>query len=243
MMQTSGATVDGGARGSTLSRVKERARELVHGAVRPLVVALARAHVGANFVSATGLCLSLIAALAYFEGGFRLGSSILLVAGLCDLLDGEIARERHAVSTFGAFLDSTLDRIAEGAVLLGIAGFYVANLVELAQNPARVVAELSRGLEPRTWAVVALTAMMAAIGSYLVSYTRARAEGLGLECRVGWFERPERMVLLIAAGFFGVGPVMPGALLLLAALSFITTVQRIRHVRSITRSRAPQPEA
>jgi CDP-diacylglycerol--glycerol-3-phosphate 3-phosphatidyltransferase len=83
--------------------------------------------------------------------------------------------------------------------------------------------------------VVALTAVLAIIGSFLVSYTRARAEGLGLECKVGWFERPERTVLLIVAGLFGVGPVMPGALLLLVLLSFATAAQRVAHVWKITR--------
>jgi len=77
------------------------------------------------------------------------------------------------------------------------------------------------------------------LGSFLVSYTRARAEGLGLECKVGWFERPERIVLLIVAGLFGLSPVMPGALLLLALLSFVTAIQRILHVRRITRVREP----
>jgi CDP-diacylglycerol--glycerol-3-phosphate 3-phosphatidyltransferase len=69
----------------------------------------------------------------------------------------------------------------------------------------------------------------------LVSYSRARAEGLGLECKVGWFERPHRMVLLIVAGAFGVGPWMSGALLLLVVLSFVTAGQRVAHVWKITR--------
>ena len=83
--------------------------------------------------------------------------------------------------------------------------------------------------------MVALTAMLAMIGSLMVSYTRARAEGLGLECKVGWFERPERLILVILAGAFGVGPAMPGALLLLAGLSFATAAQRVLHVWKITR--------
>ena len=94
---------------------------------------------------------------------------------------------------------------------------------------------LERGLEPRTWAVVTLTAVLALVASFLVSYTRARAEALGLECRVGWFERPERMVVLIVAAAFGVGPVMPGALLLLTVLSFATAIQRVVYVWESTR--------
>ena len=124
-------------------------------------------------------------------------------------------------------------------VLAGIAGFYLSHLLELTQDPARVLAELSRGLEPRTWAILSLTALLALIGSFLVSYTRARAEGLGLECRVGWFERPERMVLLIVAGLFGLGPVMPGALLVLTVLSFMTAAQRVVHVYRVTRGSGP----
>jgi len=77
--------------------------------------------------------------------------------------------------------------------------------------------------------------MLGMVGSLMVSYARARAEGLGLECKVGWFERPERTVLLIVAGLFGVGPVMPGALILLALFSFVTAMQRVTHVWKITR--------
>ena len=97
------------------------------------------------------------------------------------------------------------------------------------------MAEITRGLEPRTWAVVSLTAVLAMLGSFMVSYTRARAEGLGLECRVGWFERPERMVLIIVAGAFGIGRVMSAALILLALLSFATAIQRVVYIWKNTR--------
>ena len=91
------------------------------------------------------------------------------------------------------------------------------------------------GLYPVTWAVVAATAALALVGSFMVSYTRARAEGLGLECRVGWFERPERMVLLIVAGALQVFWAMSGALLLLTLLSFFTAAQRVAYVWKHTR--------
>ena len=141
------------------------------------------------------------------------------------------------MSTFGAFLDSTLDRFAEGIVLMGLAGFYLFHLVELVHDPRRVFEDLGRGLEPSTWARVSLLAMLAMIGSFLVSYTRARAEGLGIECRVGWFERPERLLLIMIAGAFGVGRVMSGALLVLAVLSFTTAGQRVVHVWKVTHRR------
>ena len=75
----------------------------------------------------------------------------------------------------------------------------------------------------------------------MVSYTRARAEGLGLDCRVGWFERPERMVLLIVAGLFGIGPVMPWALLILTVMAFVTVAQRMSHVHKNTRGAGLDP--
>ena len=243
MTQTPGAAMEGGTERSGAARVKDRVRDIAHAAVHPVVRTLAGVGVTANMVSGFGLFLSLLAALAFFEGGFRLGSALLIASGLCDILDGELARETRSVAPFGAFIDSTLDRVAEGFVIIGIAGFYVVNLVDLASNPNRLLNELSRGLEPRTWAVVALTALVALLGSFLVSYTRARAEGLGLECKVGWFERPERLVLLIVAGLFGVGPFMPGALLVLAVMSFVTAGQRIRHVHRITRARPPGAES
>lgn len=229
------AAAEGPESRGRLGRAKERARQLAHGAFGPIVALLARAGVRPDHVTIAGCVLSFVAALAFFEGGFRLGAALVALSGLCDILDGQLARLGPSTSRFGAFLDSTLDRLSEGIVLAGIAGFYIVNLVDLAKNPVRVLDELSRGQEPRTWAVVALVAMLGVVGSFLVSYTRARAEGLGLECRVGWFERPERIVLLIVAGAFGVGPVMPGALLLLTGLSFATAVRRVTHVWKITR--------
>jgi len=221
--------------GAALGRFKSALRRAAHRAVAPVVGGLAAIGVRPDHVTVLGLVMSAGAGLAFFEGAFRWGAVYAAVAGICDVLDGELARRRDEFSKFGAFLDSTLDRLSEGLILLGIAGFYVVHLVELSFDPSLVMAEVSRGLEPRTWAVVALTAMLALVMSLLVSYTRARAEGLGLECRVGWFERPERLALLIVAGAFGVSRVMPAALLLLVALSAVTVAQRIRHVWEITR--------
>ncbi len=215
--------------------VKQRLARLAAAALDPLVSGLVRVGVRADHLTALGLVLSLGAGLAFFEGWFRRGAVLAALAGLCDLLDGQVARRGAVGSRFGAFLDSTLDRLGEGLVLAGLAGFYVVNLVELSLDPALVVEQVSRGLEPRTWAAVAMTAVVALVGSFMVSYTRARAEGLGLACRVGWFERPERLALVIVAGLFGVGPAMPGALLLLAILSFATAAQRVVHVWKITR--------
>jgi len=220
-----------------LARVKESGKRLAYAALTPLVALLARLGVGPNALTTIGCAFSVGAGIAFFEGAFRLGAALLLVSGICDMLDGQVARSQSKVSRFGAFLDSTLDRFAEAFVLIGIAGFYLVNLVDLVHDPARVMSEVSRGLEPRTWAVLSLTAMMALVGSFMVSYTRARAEGLGLDGKVGWFERPERLLLVMFAGAFGVGPVMPGALLVLTVFSFGTAAQRVAHVWKQTRSR------
>jgi phosphatidylinositol phosphate synthase len=228
-----------GARGRT--KMKERLRRIARGAFEPVARRMHDAGVQADHVTWLGFWLSVAAGLAFFEGLFRVGAGIALLSGLCDILDGQLARVRGTTSRFGAFLDSTLDRLSDAVLLLGIAGFYIANLVQLTTDPVRVVEELDRGLEPRTWALVALMAILALIGSLMVSYTRARAEGLGVECRVGWFERPERLVLLIFAGFFGIGPVMPWALLILTVLSFTTMAQRMSHVHKNTRGAGLDP--
>lgn len=235
-MTAPGTATAGTPEGGRTTALKERARWIAHAAIGPLVRGLVRLGVTADVLTISGCLLSIAAGLAFFEGGFRLGAALLAGSGFCDLLDGEIARAGGRVTRFGAFLDSTLDRLGESLALAGIAGFYLMHLLQMSYQPTLVMEELARGLEPRTWAVVSLTAVLALIGSFMVSYTRARAEGLGLDCRVGWFERPERMVLLIVAAAFGVGPVMPAALLLLALLSFATAAQRVAHVWKHTRA-------
>ena len=217
------------------ARFKERLARFAHTLLGPVAGGLAGLGIRADHLSALGLVLSVGAGLAFFEGWFRWGALLMAFSGLCDVLDGQLARRAGTVSRFGAFLDSTLDRLSEGLVLIGLAGFYISNLVELSLDPLLVAQQVARGLEPRTWAAVALTAVVALLASFMVSYTRARAEGLGVQCKVGWFERPERLALLIVAGLFGVGPVMPGALIVLAVLSFATAAQRAAHVWLNTR--------
>ncbi len=214
---------------------KEALKRFAHATLDPVVRTMARVGLRPDHLTWFGLAASLLAGLAFSVGRFRTGASLACLAGLCDILDGQIARTTQTVSRFGAFLDSTLDRIAEAAMLLGIAGYFVIQLVDMSMNPERVAANLSHGLEPITYAIIGFVAALALVGSFMVSYTRARAEGLGIECRVGWFERPERLILLIVAGFAGLGPVLPAVLLLLVALSFATAFQRMAHVWKHTR--------
>ena len=214
---------------------KRRLQDLVRGALDPAVNLLERTHARPDQVTILGTLLSVAAGIAFFQGHARIAATLLLGSGLCDILDGQLARRLGPESRFGAFLDSTLDRLGEAAVLAGIAGFYLRNLLALVYRSDDAIRQMEAGLEPDTWAIMAFVAVLALTGSLLVSYTRARAEGLGLECKVGWFERPERLALLIVAGYVQQFRVMSAALLVLAALSFWTAAQRVRHVWKITR--------
>jgi CDP-diacylglycerol---glycerol-3-phosphate 3-phosphatidyltransferase len=219
----------------TMAGYKARVKALANGALEPVVAGMAGIGLRPNHLTVLGFTLSLGAGYAFALGRFRTGAVIATVSGLFDILDGQLARRTNTITRFGAFFDSTLDRMADAALLLGFAGFYMIGLLDMAENPQRVLANLQRGLEPITWAVLAVLAMLAVVGSFMVSYTRARAEGLGLDCKVGWFERPERIVLIILMGLAGVGPVIPAGLLILTGLSFATAFQRMAHVWKITR--------
>ncbi|MFN8586937.1 MAG: CDP-alcohol phosphatidyltransferase family protein [Candidatus Eisenbacteria bacterium] len=221
---------------------KDVLRDGAHAVLDPLVSGIAALGLRPNHLTVLGLVFSVGAGLAFAMGRFRTGAFITCLSGLCDILDGQLARKTNTITRFGAFFDSALDRFADAALLLGFAWFYMSNLVDMAVNPQRVLLNLQRGLEPITWAVIAMLAMLAVVGSFLVSYTRARAEGLGIDCKVGWFERPERIVLVILMGFAGLGPVIPAGLLVLVILSFWTALQRMTHVYRRTSQRDPDPD-
>jgi CDP-diacylglycerol--glycerol-3-phosphate 3-phosphatidyltransferase len=221
---------------------KDRVKALAHGVLDPVVTGMAAIGLRPNHLTVLGFVLSLGAAYAFAIGRFRTGATITLVAGLFDILDGQLARRTNTITRFGAFFDSALDRLADAAILLGIAGYFALQLVDMTTNPQRVFANYQRGLEPITYGVLVLLAVLAMVGGFMVSYTRARAEGLGLECKVGWFERPERMVLVILMGFAGLGPVIPAGLLVLATLSFVTAFQRMAHVWKLTREAGPESD-
>jgi len=179
----------------------------------PLARALANLGVSADHLTWTGLVASTLAGFLVAGGHFRPAALALLLGSLCDVLDGSVARATGKTSPFGAFLDSTVDRVAEMAFFAGV-------MVRFAHTDAGI-------LYP-------LLAFLAAAGSFMVSYTRARAEGLGISCSVGLMERPERMVLLLVATVVGqVG--LRVALWVLTPLVVWTTVQRVMHVHAETR--------
>jgi len=224
-------TPDGG-----VGEYKVALKRVAHQLLDPVVRGMLAIGLQADHLTVLGFALSLAAGVAFAIGKFRVAATIATFAGICDILDGQLARLGGRVTRFGAFLDSTLDRIAEAALFVGIAWYYMAQLVDMTLNPGRVMANLEHNLYPITFAFIALFAILGLVGSFMVSYTRARAEGLGLECKVGWFERPERLVVLIVAGFFGLGPVIPGMLIVLVVFSFATAIQRMVHVWKTTRS-------
>ncbi len=185
-------------------------------AVNPLVDRLIRAGIRPNTITTIGTGLVLVSALAYALGHIRLGGALLLLSGVADTLDGQVARGGAMVTKFGAFYDSTLDRVGDGATFIGI-GAFLLTAPDVAYRIPAVIA-----------------CMVAILSSLLVSYARARAEGLGLDCKVGIAQRAERILGLgVASLIVGAGPralVLEGLVALLAAASIITVIQRFAYV-------------
>lgn len=186
-------------------RVQRYARHLAEMVVRPL----AALGMTPNMATLLGLVLNAVTATVLATGHLRIGGALLLFAGLFDMVDGALARVRNQRTTFGAFFDSTLDRYSEGLVLLGVILFALT----LPATPQR------------TW-IVAL-AYVSALSSLMVSYARARAEGLGLDGKTGLMARPERVLLLAAGLIIGGAGLLVWTLALLALTSTVTAVQRI----------------
>ena len=162
-----------------------------------------------NAISMTGLILNLLAAVLVTQDLFVLAGLSFVVGSVMDTLDGRYSRMSGKGSPFGAFLDSTLDRMEEGVVLAAVASHFAQ--------------------EGDSLAVAAV--VIAVLGSLMVSYTRARAEALGVECKVGLATRPVRVVIIsIGLLFAGLG-LLEVAIYTLAVLTVVTTVQRILHVR------------
>ncbi|MBM3264538.1 MAG: CDP-alcohol phosphatidyltransferase family protein [candidate division Zixibacteria bacterium] len=165
-----------------------------------------------NALTVLGFGITLLSAVLYGMGAFRWAGLVLFIGGSCDVLDGHLARVTGTKSVFGALLDSTLDRYAEIAIFIGIAIFY---LYRAPENPFNEV-----------WV---LTAILGLTGSLMVSYVRARAEGLGQECTVGFMQRPERVVCLGLGALLGEFYI-PAALVLIAAVSNVTAASRLYYI-------------
>ncbi len=198
------------------SAPRERARAPIGSGERRELVRnrLIESRLTPNAISLTGFALNLLAAVLVWERQYFLGGIAFIAGSVMDTLDGRYSRMSGKGTPFGAFLDSTLDRIEEGIVLTAVAG-------DFALKGDRVAAA----------AVV-----VAVLSSLMVSYTRARAEALGVECKVGIATRPVRVVILSIGLLFARGAslgdfsLLKAAVYVLAALSLITVAQRISHV-------------
>jgi len=191
---------------TTLEAVR---KNLAFYLTQPVVRLLARTGITPNTITWLGFLIAIGAGVLAGIGHPFAAGFVVLVGGFFDIIDGALARHTSSTSRFGAVLDSTLDRASEAVVLLGLLVFYTRE-----QSTAGVV-------------VVGVVWLM----SLLVSYIRARAEGMGLKCEVGIFTRAERVVLLALGLLLSqVGEALLIILSVIAALSFITVVQRLRHV-------------
>jgi len=179
--------------------------KLGHALDKPLAAFARKLPLSPNSITITGFALTLGSSLILAHD-LILGAFCLLPAGLLDMLDGIVARSKGQSSSFGAFLDSVLDRYSDSVILLAIAW----NL----GNAGHITG-------------VFLT-LISLVGSLIISYARARAEGLGVSCSHGLMERPERLILLFAGAV--TGQIVP-ALWVLAGLTHLTVAQRILHAR------------
>jgi len=188
-----------------MSFIEQKAREVTRPTLESVGRALARWNVSPDAVTYLGLLLTIGVAVLAGLGEIRWAGVAYIVAALCDALDGTLARVSGKGSRFGAFLDSTIDRFEESIVFLGLSVYY-----------ARIGG---------VWEVPLI--LVATVGSLMVSYTRARAEAVGVECKVGFMTRPPRVAILIIAMVLDVVPI---GVAIIAVTALLTAFQRMYHV-------------
>ena len=208
----------------TLSVMKSLWEWIKAGYVRiidPVADLLVRHRVNPNVITTIGTLCTMAGGVIYGFGHIRTAGWFLSLTALFDVLDGTVARRTGRSTVFGAFYDSTLDRVADGFLLGGLTAFWALNPVH--RNGPMVVVTL-----------------LGVVGTFLVSYTRARAEALGIDAKVGVMQRPERFVLLSAPqALFGLalgGTVLMAIIVLLTVTAWITAAQRIAFVHRVTRA-------
>ncbi|HEX6063346.1 MAG TPA: CDP-alcohol phosphatidyltransferase family protein [Longimicrobiales bacterium] len=201
----------------------ESLRGVVYRILDPLTDWMVRSRMHPNALTTIGFFVTCFAALMFHQHHVRTAGLFVLLGGMFDIFDGRVARLSGLGSKFGAFYDSTLDRISETVVFLGLLSLYNDYRLELGDVG------------------MIYLIMLAMAGSQMISYTRARAEAMGIDCRVGLMPRAERIVLLgSSALFFGEswdGLVLKGVILVLAVLTNLTAFQRIvwvwKHARGV----------
>jgi CDP-diacylglycerol--glycerol-3-phosphate 3-phosphatidyltransferase len=199
-------------------RIQQQARHVVTLLIQPL----ARLGVSPNLLTGIGLLVSVVTALVVAQGYLFIGGLLVMLAGIFDMFDGAMARVRNAATTFGAFLDSTLDRYSESIILFGLL-WYTLQHPGLQDLPWPAPHE-------QIWMITFI--FVSVVGSLMVSYTKARAEGLGIECKSGLLARPERVIIL-AIGLLSNTSIW--ALAILAVFSNLTALERMISVWRSTR--------
>ena len=202
----------------------EALRSPVYRLIDPIVAWMVGRRIHPNLLTTLGFLCVVGAGVLYHLDHVRWAGLLVLLGGMWDIFDGQVARVSGMASKFGSFYDSTLDRISEIVVFLGLLSLYNSYGRELGD----------------VWMVYALFLAMG--GSLMVSYTRARAEGLGLDCKVGFMQRPERVVLLglgsLSFGLMWGGLVLKVVIVVVAVLTNVTAVQRIwwvyRHASGVS---------
>jgi CDP-diacylglycerol--glycerol-3-phosphate 3-phosphatidyltransferase len=185
--------------------------------LQAIVRAFAATRINPNVLTVIGFLLNLLAAYLFAYGYFRWAGGMVFLAGLFDMLDGRVARLTNRVTPFGGFFDSVLDRYSDLCLMIGLLVFY--------------------GRINRFWYVTLVAIVM--IGSVMVSYSRARAENLIPTCKVGFLERPERMVLILIGAFFDR---MAPVLWVIAVLSTLTVIHRVVYTwQEAHRLASPRP--
>ena len=199
----------------TVSSLQSSRKALARYVTSPIVRLLAKTPITPNTLTVCSLLITLVAAVLIVFNQLVAAALVMLFASFFDILDGALARSTDRVTKFGAALDSSLDRLAEAAIFIGLTVFYAidGSILGVALSGAAMVTSL------------------------MVSYTRARAEGLGIDCQVGIFTRSERIVALVMGlllSHFGI--VLSGILGLIIVLSSITVGQRLYHIWKNTRT-------
>jgi len=199
-----------------MMRISEVRKTVSYYFSEPVVRLLAKTSITPNSLTWSGFVVSVGAAVLIGTGHLFAAGFVVLVAGLFDIMDGALARSTNRATRFGAVLDSTLDRVAEAALFIGILAMYAAE--------QSVTGVLVTGV---AW-----------LGSLLVSYIRARAEALGLECQVGIFTRPERVIILVLGLLLSqFDNALIIALAIIAVLSLLTAGQRVLYVWRQTKTK------
>lgn len=190
-----------------IKSIPDKLKDIYFNVLNPFIYLATKLNVHPNTFTTIGFLLGIVATYVVAVGPLRLASVFILLSGMCDTIDGKLARDSGKVTRFGALYDSTLDRYGEVVYFFGMAFRFISS--------------------QWYWTTVAVAIGLG--GSLMVSYVRARAEGLGFECKVGIMQRAERLVLLGIGGLIDVHVLM-AVLWIIAVMSNFTAVQRIVHV-------------